>query len=163
MITSLTSIFKSKLKLESVLLQIWKLEKNLKIGFNAKKNAYTMNFWEGIKEEFLKFSASECESFIYLLKFWKKKTSRIWGRGGRIHTLTSTPFARLVVKSEGGGGVGYSWVNYYLTALYITSLSRTLPEPVASRRALYGYPCPEIPKHDSRGIYRNSDGMLYVK
>ena len=117
-----------------------------------------MNFWEGIKEEFLKFSASECETFIYLLKFWKKKTSRIWGRGGHIHTLTSTPFARLVVKSEGGGGVGYSSVNYYLTALYITSLSRTLPEPVATRRALYGYPCPEDPANVSRGIYRNSDG-----
>ncbi|KAJ7372455.1 hypothetical protein OS493_018962 [Desmophyllum pertusum] len=31
------------------------------------------------------------------------------------------------------------------------------------RRALYGYPCPEVPEHDSLGIYLNKDGMLYVK
>jgi len=33
----------------------------------------------------------------------------------------------------------------------------------ASRRALYGYPCPALPRHDSLGIYHNSDGILYVK
>ncbi|XP_022806201.1 uncharacterized protein LOC111343319 isoform X1 [Stylophora pistillata] len=33
----------------------------------------------------------------------------------------------------------------------------------ANERALYGYPCPEIPDHDSRGIYRNRTGRLYVK
>ena len=49
-----------------------------------------------------------------------------------------------------------------LHALYINSLSRTLSEP-AGRRALYGLPCSESPAHDSRGIYYNSDGMLYVK
>ena len=49
-----------------------------------------------------------------------------------------------------------------LHALYINSLSRTLSEP-AGRRAMYGFPCPKSPKYDSRGIYRNSDGMLYVK
>jgi len=57
----------------------------------------------------------------------------------------------------------YSSVWYLLTALYINSLSRTFSQPVAGRRALYGYPCPEIPDHDSRGIYHNKDGMLYVK
>ena len=49
-----------------------------------------------------------------------------------------------------------------LHALYINSLSRTLSEPV-KRRAMYGFPCPELPERDSRGIYHNSDGMLYVK
>ncbi|XP_078366374.1 uncharacterized protein LOC144650548 isoform X1 [Oculina patagonica] len=34
---------------------------------------------------------------------------------------------------------------------------------LAGRRALYGLPCPEIPESDSLGIYRNNDGMLYVK
>ena len=63
-----------------------------------------MNFFKGINGELLKASASECKSFLYFLKILKKKTSRIWGRGGRIHTLYSTPFARLVVKSEGWEG-----------------------------------------------------------
>ncbi|XP_022806204.1 uncharacterized protein LOC111343320 isoform X2 [Stylophora pistillata] len=33
----------------------------------------------------------------------------------------------------------------------------------ADERALYGYPCHEIPDHDSRGIYINRRGRLYVK
>ena len=42
-------------------------------------------------------------------------------------------------------------------------MSQTLSQPEAGKRALYGNPCPELPEHDSRGIYHNSDGMLYVK
>ena len=117
MITSFTSIFKLKFKLGYFATNL-----GLKIGFNTKKNAYTMNFWEGINGELLKASASECKSFLYFLKILKKKTSRIWGRGGRIHTLYSTPFARLVVKSEGWGG-GWLFFSRSLTHCVIHKLT----------------------------------------
>ena len=77
-----------------------------------------MNFWEGINGELLKASTSESKSFLYFFKIVKKKTSRIWGRGGRIYTLYSTPFARLVVKSEG-------WVGVVILQSIINSLRYT--------------------------------------
>jgi len=82
-------------------------------------------------------------------------------------TLTSFRFVRPQDKCKAGTSheyiCPYFSVWYLLTALYINSLSRTLSQPVAGRRVLYGYPCPEIPHHDSRGIFHNEDGMLYVK
>ena len=51
----------------------------------------------------------QCESFLYFIFFLNSEKRRplgYGGRGGRIHTLTSTPFARLIVKSEGGRGWG---------------------------------------------------------
>ena len=50
----------------------------------------------------------------------------------------------------------------YLNVSYIDSMSRTLSQ-AAGKRALYGFSCPEISVHNSRGIFHNSDGMLYVK
>ena len=68
MITSFTSIFKLKFKLGYFATNL-----GLKIGFNTKKNAYTMNFWEGINGELLKASASECKSFLYFFKNSEKE------------------------------------------------------------------------------------------
>ena len=62
----------------------------------------------------------------------------------------------------GGGEILTNITVAILHALYINSFSRILSESV-KRRALYGYPCPEDSTHNSRGIYRNSDGILYVK
>ena len=81
----------------------------------------------------------------------------------------------MCVRGGRGGGGGVISLEYHrrsvailqsiIKSLHYTlnSLSRTLSEPVDGRRALYGYPCPEDRFHDSREIYNNSDGMLYVK
>ena len=61
-ITSFTSIFKLKLRLGCFATNL-----DLKIGFNAKKNAYTMNFWQRINGELLEVSAPEWESFFFLI------------------------------------------------------------------------------------------------
>ena len=118
MITSFTSIFKLKFKLGHFATNL-----GLKIGFNTKKNAYTMNFWEGINGELLKASASECKSFLYFLKILKRRPL-----GYEEGEVVSTPFTPLplhawLLNLRAGRGGGWLFFSRSLTHCVIHKLT----------------------------------------